>query len=201
MKAAALALALGAASLLGAAPSFEARVTVFQSGCSDTDRGQVEKHLRDASAILQKGCGLSLTLTAWTALPTSHAFCHAAPQREAAALKTADPQALALFLLPTRADLRLSWAVIDVSAASACDSPQEPRFLKRFGALFFTDIAWTQRPALLLAHEVLHALTQRGHPNGAPYGHVMADHLADMGPQISQDWCACARQSPYLRKR
>ncbi len=200
-------LALLAGALPAAAPVLSARVTVFQPACSQAQREDVAAALAQASGLLAQGCGIKLSLTAWTALPLDHALCDLpdAPKARALALKrlsrglkAADPGALALVLLPSRADERLSWALVDVSAARGCDSPQEARYLDRFGSIFATDLAWGLNPRLLLAHEALHALTQRGHPNGAPRGHVMADHLADMGPAIDADWCACARRSPYL---
>jgi hypothetical protein len=208
------------ALLLTAAPTraavfLEARVHVYQPACSQVQAQAVAQALSQAAALLAP-CGLSLSLTAWTALPLAHGFCHPvegrAAQRSAlralaTAAKREDPGALALFLLPDGADERLSWATVDVSRASACDSPQEARFLDRFGQCFVSDLAWAQdlpkdeagptAPAFLLAHEVLHALSQRGHPSHAPRGSILADHLSDIGPAVSPELCACARRSPY----
>jgi hypothetical protein len=193
-----------------------ANVHIYQPACSQAQAEAVARSLSQASALLAP-CGLSLSLTAWTALPLAHGFCHpvegrAAQRRALQALATAakrdDPRALALFLLPEGADERLSWATVDVSVASACDSPQEARFLDRFGQCFVSDLAWAQSlpqaeagptaPAYLLAHEVLHALSQRGHPNHAPRGSILADHLSDIGPAVAPELCACARKSPYI---
>jgi hypothetical protein len=195
-----------------------ARITVFQPGCSQVLRAEVEDAVEGASRLLAQGCGIGLGLTAWARLPLGHALCalpaepgarSKALQAASRRLKAAAPRSLALILLPTDADPRLSWALVDRSRRSACDSPQEPRFLPRFGSLYFTDLSWglprredgLSQGALLLAHEVLHALTHRSHPSGAPHGHVMADHVAAMGQTVDEDWCACARMSPYLRAR
>jgi hypothetical protein len=214
-----LALSLGLGPRQASAgPTLQARVTIFQAGCSQVLRADVEDAVAAASRLLTQGCGIGLSLTAWTRLPLSHALCalpgepgarSKALQAASARLKAAAPRSLALILLPTDADPRLSWALVDRSRRSACDSPQEPRFLPRFGSLFFTDLSWglqaredgLSQGALLLAHEVLHALTHRGHPSGAAHGHVMADHVAAMGPKVDEDWCECARMSPYLRAR
>lgn len=216
MKALLLAVALSAP--LAAAPTLTARVHVYQPACSQTQPQAVAQALSQAAALLAP-CGIGLSLTAWTALPLTQGFCKPLPSRReqrqalrdlATALKREDPGALALCLLPEGADERLSWATVDISAASACDSPQEARFLGRFGQCFISDLAWAQdlpreqagptAPAYLLAHEALHALTQRRHPSHAARGELLADHLADLGPQINPELCACARQSPYLKR-
>lgn len=212
--------ALSASSAQGApAPTLQARVRVFQAYSSQTDPETLAAALDQASALLTGSCGLGLSLTAITRLPLDSPWSRLPPGREArsralkrlaAQAKAPDPGALALFVLPSSADERLSWALVDVSPQSACDSPQEARFLDRFGSLFLTDLSFDlprdrEAPppgpaALLLAHELLHSLTQRGHPSHAPRGSVMADHWADMGPAIAQDWCDCARRSPYAQK-
>lgn len=216
MRIALLAAALLAAAPAWAAASFEARVRVFQPACSQVQREDVTDALKQASRLLSRRCRIRLRLVDWVTLPIRDGLCQLpgepgarrqALDRRAAALKRADPSALALFLLPTDEDSRISWSLVDRSRASACDSPQEARFLARFGSIFFTDLSWGSkpavggyaRPALLLAHEALHSLTQRGHPSGAPRGAVMADHVADIGTGIDPDWCACAAQSPYLK--
>jgi len=194
----------------------QARVRVFHPACSTARRSEVLNALAEASALLQSRCHVSLSLTAWAELPVG-VWCHLeAAGRARAAFeaelaedaKLQDPSCLAFFLLPNGLDNRLSWALVDRSRARNCSSPQEARFLPRFGSAFFTDLAWAVgrydsgdpfRPsAVLIAHEVLHCLTQRGHPTGEPRGAVMADHLSDMGTDVSPDWCACARDSPYL---
>jgi hypothetical protein len=212
-------LAWGLAAALSASPAVKlAHLSVFQPACSQVDPGDVQTAVAGASALLEAHCGISLSLTAWTKLPIDSPWCHlpAAPADRGVALralaqaaKKAHPRDLALFLLPSDADPRISWALVDDSLRSACNSPQEARFLDRFGCFFFTDLSWAyagssagpgpSRAALLVAHEVLHSLTQRGHPTGTAPGSVMADHVADLGPQISEDWCACAQQSPYLQ--
>lgn len=210
---------LPAALLLSAslhAGALTARVHVYRPACSQAQPEAVAQALSQAAALLAP-CGFSLSLTAWTELPFEHGFCHPvggrAAQRSAlkalaTAAKRDDPRALALFLLPAGDDERLSWATVDVSLASACDSPQEARFLDRFGQCFISDLAWAQTltqakdgptaPAYLLAHEVLHALSQRGHPSHAPRGSILADHLSDFGPAVAPELCACARKSPYV---
>lgn len=198
--------------------ALQAQIRIFKPECSSTDTVDVAQAIRDASALLQQRCGLRLRLVGEQSLPVASDWCHlpASPGERAALLRTlaaaakaAHPRELALFLLPSSADPRLSWAFIDTSLRAGCDSPQEPRFLARFGSLFFTDATWAaslprrgdpgpSRAALLVAHEVLHSLTQRGHPTGVGRGYVMADHVADIGEKIGDDWCACAQQSPYL---
>jgi hypothetical protein len=216
---AALFLGLLAASLHAQASKAPlARIRLFKPECSATDGADVAEAIQEASALLEHRCGLRLALVGQEPLPVASGWCHlpAGPRERAKALrslaaaaKAAHPRELALFLLPSSADPRLSWAFIDSSLRAACDSPQEPRFLARFGCLFFTDETWMaalsrqpgsgpSRAALLVAHEVLHSLTQRGHPTGAEPGSVMADHVADLGTKIGDDWCACALQSPYL---
>jgi hypothetical protein len=212
-------LAWGLATALNAGPVVkQARLRVFHPACSQLDADSVLEAVAGASALLEAHCGVALSVTAWVPLPLDSGWCHlpAAPADRGVALralaqaaKKAHPRDLALFLLPSDADPRISWALVDDSLRSACDSPQEARFLDRFGCFFFTDLSWgyagssagpgPSRAALLVAHEVLHSLTQRGHPTGAAPGFVMADHVADLGPQISDDWCACAQQSPYLQ--
>lgn len=194
------------------------RVHVFQAACSQAQRSAVEKAIAQADELLRQSCALTLTLTAWTQLPlqdwchlpTGQAESRAALKQLAARAKADAPAELAFFLLPSSADERLSWALVDVSRHSACDSPQESRYLKDFGTAFFTDLAFLaaeadlarlpSEPALLVAHEAIHALSNRGHPTHAGRGELMADHLADIGPRIPQDWCACARRSPYAAR-
>jgi hypothetical protein len=209
-------LLLGLASALPAQPALIAHIHAYHPACAQAQPEAVAQALSQAAQLLAP-CGISLSLTAWTELPREHALCHlpadraqrrAALQRAATRLKTKDPHSLALFLLPGDADERLSWATVDVSVRSACDSPQEPRFLPSFGKFFMTDLAWSQRaplgetqptaPAFLMAHELLHSLSQRGHPSGAPRGALLADHIADIGPAVDPGLCACARKSPYL---
>jgi hypothetical protein len=201
-------------------PLLQADLELFRPACSQADLDEVRAAVRGASALLQSCCQLRLKLKGTQTLPQSSDWCHlpADPversrslQRLAAAAKAKQPRQLALFLLPTGADERLSWAIVDQSLRAGCDSPQEARFLSRFGSFFFSDLTWMQaqpkrgdpgpsRASLLVAHEVLHALTQRRHPSGVDDGSVMADHVAAMGPKIGDDWCACARRSPYVRK-
>lgn len=171
-----------------------------------------------ASQLLEDRCRLRLLWQGVESLPLESPWCHlpmAADERSralqelAAKAKGRHRQDLALFLLPSRADDRLSWTLVDASRYAGCDSPQDTRFLARFGNIFFTDLTWMQGApkagepgpslaSLLVAHEVLHALTQRAHPTGAPRGSVLADHVADIGPAIDDGLCACARQSPYV---
>ena len=171
-----------------------------------------------ASQLLEERCHLRLLWQGVEGLPLESPWCHLpmamderskALQSLAARAKGRHRQELALYLLPSRADERLSWTIVDASRLSGCDSPQDTRFLARFGNIFFTDLTWMQGApkatdtgpslaSLLVAHEVLHALTQRAHPTGAPRGSVLADHVADIGPLIDDELCACARQSPYV---
>jgi hypothetical protein len=198
-------------------PLLEARIHVFQPACSRSRLSDVQTALTDASRRLQAACGIRLRLGSVHSLPANSPWC-ILPARAAdrsarlkilaQEAKRAEPASLALFLLPSGTDMRYSWALVDQSAARGCDSPQEARFLDRLGSLFFTDLCFslgpgfdgTPRPGLLVAHEVLHALTQRGHPSGAPRGALMADHIADLGPTLTPDWCACARRSPYVQR-
>jgi hypothetical protein len=212
-----LAGGLGAAAPL---PLLEAELSLYQPGCSSADPDQVAKAVQGASQLLQSRCGIRLKALALQSLPRKSEWCHL-PEDSALRslhlqalvqpLKAAHPKRLALFLLPSAADERLSWALVDQSLKAGCDSPQEARFLPRFGNFFFTDVTWMMaqpgaedkgpsRASLLVAHEVLHALTQRRHPTGVEEGSVMADHVAAMGPKIGDDWCACARSSPFVRK-
>ena len=198
-----------------AAPELEAKLRLYKPDCSSADIPDVEAAIHGASALLKSCCQLSLRYEGHQSLPLDSQWCHLpdspvesskALQALAAQAKAHHPRELALFLLPSSADQRLSWALVDTSLRSACDSPQERRFLARFGNIFFTDLTWMQaadgkepsRAALLVAHEVLHSLTQRGHPTGTEPGSVMADHVAGLGPKIGEDWCACARRSPYV---
>lgn len=214
-----------AALLLGAtAGAAQARVDLgqvklraFKPVCSATQIQDVMQAVSGASQLLEERCRLRLLWQGVESLPLESAWCHLpieASERSkalkdlAARAKGRHRQDLGLYLLPTRADERLSWAIVDASRMAACNSPQDPRFLSRFGHLFFTDLTWMQgapragqngpsQAALLVAHEVLHALTQRAHPTGAERGSVLADHVADIGPAIDDELCACARQSPY----
>ena len=52
----------------------------------------------------------------------------------------------------------------------------------------------------LLAHELVHALTQKGHPTRQKVGNILADQTADIGSNITKDQCACMLQSPWVRK-
>jgi hypothetical protein len=213
-----LVLSLLSAGLYADETALEARVHVFQAACSQAPRHEAEQALAQASALLEQGCGIKLSVTAWTQLPLE-GWCHLpadkrtrrlALKRLAASAKAAAPSELAFFLLPSSVDERLSWALVDVSLRSGCDSPQEARYLKNFGTAFFTDMAWAsgearrgQVPspaALLVAHEVMHALSQRSHPTGAPRGEVLADHTADIGAKVPGELCECAKRSPYLTK-
>jgi hypothetical protein len=213
-----LGLATGATA--ASSPLLQADVDLFRPACSQADLDEVRAAVLGASALLQSRCQLRLKLTGLRLLPQDSDWCHlpAGPKERSLRLqalvqrqKMAQPRRLGLFLLPTGTDERLSWAIVDQSPRSGCDSPQEARFLPRFGSFFFTDLTWMQsqarrdetgpsRSALLVAHEVLHALTQRGHPTGVADGGVMTDHVAAMGPRIDDDWCACARRSPFVRK-
>lgn len=210
-----LALPLPAATL---APLLEAKVGIYQALCSSADPDQVRQAIHAASRLLQSRCGIRLRALALKSFPLKSPWCHlpiesnersALLQKLAAETKAHHPRELSLFLVPSATDSRLSWAIVDQSIRSACDSPQEPRFLARFGSFFFTDLAWTLakpntdeplQASYFVAHEVLHALTQRRHPTLAARGNIMADHVTDMGPSIDADWCDCARRSPYLRK-
>lgn len=211
-------LALGLSATLPAAPRLQARVHIFHPACSHSRPVDVARALSQASQVLERRCGISLSLTASTNLKVGTPWCRlpAGPaersrllQALAAQAKHEDPRCLAFFLLPSAADQRLSWAVVDVSEPQGCGAPREPRFLARFGSAFFTDQAFlgddpkaaTGASAIVMAHEALHCLTQRSHPTGEPRGSLMADHLTDMGQDLDEDWCACARQSPYLEPR
>ena len=205
------------ASAQGPAPLMEVKLRVYQAQCSSAQPSEVAAAIEGARALLEERCALRLLVqegrslglqSEWCQLPIETQARTKALQRLSAQAKGQHARELALFLLPTSVDTRLSWAYVDNSLRSNCDSPQEPRFFGRFGSLFVTDLSWDlsapaagaaapTMPSLLLAHEVLHALTQRGHPTGAPRGSVMADHYSDMGPAIEEGWCACARRSPY----
>jgi hypothetical protein len=205
---------VAALSLAGALPGAQrtARIHLFIPECSQADPSRVAQAIREADGLLQAACGLRLSLTAQTVLPQSQALCHlpASPAERRQALAVLAPQlprqhptdlALLLLLLPDGADPRLCWTLIDRSPRAGCGSPAEARFLSRFGVLAFSDGAWasaTPSPALLLLHEALHALTQRGHPTGEARGNALADHLADIGPELTEDEGRCARSSPYL---
>jgi hypothetical protein len=210
------AVALVAAALLFSRPAAAARVAdvqLFQPVCSQADPARVARALQAADALLRKSCGVGLRLASRTALPLGWGYCHlpadpAARQRRLAQLARALPRrharCLALVLLPDGADPRLAWTLIDISTQAGCGSPREARFLDRFGVMCFSDGAWASSappPELLVLHEALHALTQRGHPTGAVRGEALADHLADIGPRVPQDACLCAQQSPYLVER
>lgn len=207
-------LALALAAGLRAGPPqglLLARVRVLAPDCAATPLETVRRALAGASRILENGAGIRLSLTAETAAGVDSGYCHLPVERAArgaalAALsraqKRADPGCLLLVLLPDDEEGRLSWASIDVSPLGGCGSPQEARFLDRFGVAYFSDAAWAPGAPggdLLLAHEVLHALTMRGHPTGLGRGQVLADHLSDIGAAVDPDLAACARRSPYLR--
>jgi hypothetical protein len=202
------------------APRLWARVHVFQADCSYVSRPDVLDAIAQASDLLGRRCGVGLKVASWTRMDLPSPWCQLPPEKSqrkslvaylARIAKRRDPRSLAFFLLPSKADQRFSWALVDISRQRGCGSPSEARFLDRFGSAFFTDLAWkyggdsdaggeggTSGAAILVAHETLHCLTQRGHPTYAPRGAVMADSLTDMGDDIDADWCACARQSPYL---
>ena len=199
-------------------PLLQAKLGIYQALCSNADPGQVRDAVHAASHLLERHCGIRLQALAFKNFPLGSRWCHLPTdsaersqllQKLAAEAKMQHPRQLSLFLVPSATDRRLSWAIVDLSLQADCNSPQEARFLARFGSFFFTDLAWTLakpntagplQPSYLIAHEVLHALTQRRHPTLAARGNVMADHLTDMGPTIEADWCDCARRSPYLRK-
>jgi hypothetical protein len=211
-------LALASLGRAQAMPPLEASLRVFQPPCSQAEERDITQAVEGASGLLQARCGIRLALAGWEKPGLNSGWCglpqESSPRSRtlkklAARAKAGHPAELALFLLPSEADGRISWALVDDSLRSGCDSPQEARFLPRFGSLFFSDVTWMagrpgpetlgpSRNALLLAHETLHALTHRGHPTHGPAGSVMADHVADLGPAIDDAWCACARLSPYL---
>ncbi len=212
------ALFLSATGARAEVPEAEAKLRVFKPVCALADAVDVQAAVEGASALLQERCRLRLRWQGVESLPLESPWCHLPMDRQerakalptlAAKAKARRARDLALFLLPSSADTRLSWALVDTSLRSACNSPQETRFLARFGSLFFTDVTWMEAAprqgatapslaSLLVAHEVLHALTQRAHPTDAPRGSIMADHVADIGPQIDPELCACARRSPYV---
>ena len=217
--------ALGAVCALAttpllAAPQVTLRAYLLDS--ADANLAQVQAAVEVASGILSSGCAIHLSLAANTELTLGHGLPEERTARKQALRKLASPfkaehpRDLALFILPSDNRARYSYAWIDSSPGAGCDSPREKGWLSRFGVLFLTDFglrsaqaldaargdAPSSKPAfagILLAHEVLHALTQRPHPTLLAPGHLMADGLSEMGAKIDPDWCACALQSPYLR--
>lgn len=210
----ALALALGAALAAHAAaePLLQVDVMLLRPACAQTGESQARAALKGASLILERACDLRLRLVSSVNLGEQACHLPVAPQARARALRKAmapwrkeQPRALALLSLPNNAEeSRFSYAWVDSSLKAGCDSPQEPRFLDRFGGVFVTDLGWSMAhqarrdgAAILLTHEILHALTHRAHPTGAARGQALADALTDMGPEVSLETCACARRSPY----
>ena len=130
------------------APRFT-RVRIFQAACSQADAYLVDQAVAGASALLLQHCALSLTVTGWETLKLDSGWCALPAEKElrrarivelAQAAKALHPEELALFLLPSDADGRYSWALVDKSRQAACNSPQDARFLARFGSLFFPDL-------------------------------------------------------------
>ena len=108
---------------------------------------------------------------------------------------------LSLFILPTAPQARYAFSVIDTAPGAGCGSPG-PGGLADSGSLFLTDFGLDEGAgfgSLLLAHEIAHELTMRGHPTGGPRGSLLADHPADFGPAISPEDCDCMRRSPFLK--
>ena len=218
---AALLGALALAALDGQAQAEPvARLRAYVLECSQATLAEVPAIVAGADALLRQGCQLGLSLSAalelkgGCGLPSDQAGRRKALQELLAPLKAGHPEDLALLVVPTGFEARYSWAVIDISRFAGCSSPKDPRWLHRFGALFLTDFGLAtavqldaSRPggasqpfaSLLLAHEVMHALTHRPHPTRLPTGNLMADTLGAMGPALTPDWCACAKRSPYLR--
>lgn len=183
---------------------------LWRLDCSSVQPQDLAQAAKEAARLL-KPCGIRVQFRdrgeirakpAWCELPASEEARR--PLLEAFSLgpRKRHPQGLSLFCLPGGSQARYSWSVIDRSRAAGCGTPSEARYLPRFGSLYMTDFAFHSEdpsPGLLLAHEIAHALTQRGHPTRAARGGLLADHFADLGPVLDPSLCDCMRQSPYLR--
>jgi hypothetical protein len=196
--------ALGASSL---------RIDIWTWDCCGVTQGQAEAALKTAALIL-KPCGISLKKGSFKALATGLKDCHLpmdeaqrAPilKRLSQAPRQLNPKGLSLFLIGDQDHAgdgeRYSFSVVEKSKGAGCGDP-ESRFLENFGSLYMTEFAFASPEkdfaGLLLAHEIMHELTQRSHPTHAPRGSLLADHLPDLGPKILAQDCACMSQSPYL---
>lgn len=187
---------------------------LWRLSCSGVPEHTALEAVSRAAEIL-KPCGISLELGRSQVLDAKAEWCRLpATEKERRPLLEAigstrrllNPRGLSLFILPQGgAEARYSFAVIDKSRRAGCGQPSESRFLTRFGGLFMTDFSFMSAESgfsgLLLAHEAAHALTMRSHPTADPHATLLADHLADLGPQILPQDCACMRSSPYLRGR
>ena len=199
----------------GRAASAESLVLdAWQLDCSQAQEGSIRAAVMGAALILEP-CHISLKLGNFQALPGGaacslpQAASERAPILAALSRKArhANPRGLSLFILPLQlsssGDSRYSFSIIEKFKGQARCGDPEPRFLERYGSIFMTDFALDGPDpaftAMLLAHEVMHELSQRRHPSHAPRGTLLADHLADMGTKISPSDCACMRLSPYLK--
>ena len=109
----------------------------------------------------------------------------------------------------------MAWAHYDVKALESCIEPLREEDQVLLGSVFLTREAFLisefednkgsyyseyPRSAVLLAHELVHALSQKGHPSGEKPGNLMADYVSDIGEKILPEQCACILQSPWVSR-
>jgi hypothetical protein len=203
-------------------PNF-VRLQIFKLSCFAADHQKILEASKEASQLFEKKCGFSIKLPAKVIELEAGADWCFLPAQSSQRIKKTDlmlkksnrnPNSLALFLTGPTQDSMLSWAYIDLSADYGCGRPDNIKFLKDFGAMFITDFGFKTalkmnqdlEPgqisflALLIAHEIGHALTNLRHPTQSPRGHLMADALTDLGPELGNNLCECMLASPYLSR-
>jgi hypothetical protein len=204
---------LGAAAEAGAGTKRWVVLQAWIPACSNSDEAALKEAAEGARLIL-KGCGIGLKMLEPRRLDEGERTLCELPDSEderrpllakfTRPLRLKNPRGLSLFMVPTGIQARYSFAVIDRSPKAGCASPKDPSKLADYGSLFMSDFALKGEPGLggrLLAHEIAHALTNQGHPTGAPRGMVLADHVSDMGGSFSNFECVCMIHSPFISRK
>lgn len=210
---------------LSAKPTCTVEISVNRLDCAEAPEDVLQDALKGAAELLRTNCGLVLRVKKgetiegrpeWCALPWDFKARLRACEAFTYPVRRKEPWRLSLFLVPRTQDSMLSWTQVkDDPPLGPCGPAIGLRERANYGSVFFTDLCWeairqhdlgpqaSERPwrKILLAHEIVHALTQRNHPTGQRDGNLMADGLAKMGTAISEEQCECMRKSVYVKKR
>lgn len=184
---------------------------VWQLSCSHASPEDVMAAVSGAARVFSR-CGIKVRAEGIQRLKAEGPWCElpgTAKERKPILMdisrtrRLKNLRGLSVFVLPTAKMARNAFSVIDEAPDAGCGSPQNPEYLPDSGSIFLSDFGLAQDQefsAALLSHEIAHELTMRQHPTRRPRGSVLADHIADYGPRISDADCACMLQSPFLRK-